>query len=318
MPYLGVDIGGTNLVAGLVDENFRILSKETCKLNKNDIGSSLVNDILNISYACLEKAGCAKADVSYIGIGTPGVMDRERGIIEYSCNIPYNAMPIRDLINERWDIPVYIENDASCAAIGEKAAGAARGYDNALVITIGTGIGGGIILDNKLFRGGEGNGSETGHTVLEVNGAACACGRFGCWEAYCSATGLKRMTAESMKENTDSIMWELSNGSLSGVSGRTAFTAAKSGDVAAIAVVKNYLKYMAVGIGNMVNIFRPDIVCLGGGVSNEEDSLLLFPLRELVGIECYDPHRRPPEVVKAQLGNDAGIVGAATLGKMSL
>ncbi len=312
--YIGVDIGGTNLAAGLVDENLHIVASAKRRMNVSGVRELLANEIIAVADECLEKAGAAHSCVEYIGIGTPGVMDRGWGIIKYSSNIPFHNTPIRDMIQSSWDVPVFIENDAGCAAIGEHMVGAAQGYASAVVITLGTGIGGGIIIDNKLFRGLGGDGSEIGHMVIEVDGMPCSCGRKGCWEAYSSATGLKRMTAEEMLRSKDSIMWELTGGDISQIGGRTPFIATEKGDAAGCTVVNKFLKYLAAGVANMINIFRPGIVVIGGGVSNEEEKLMFDPLREIVAGECYDPSIAPPNIVKAQLGNDAGIIGAALLG----
>lgn len=314
MAYIGIDIGGTNLAAGVVSEDLKILSHAKRKMNALKVGSDLAEEIILLADECIASAGIMRNDIKYIGIGTPGVMDRAWGIINYSNNIPFNNMPIRNLIQKSWDIPVYIENDAGCAAIGEQLAGAARGFSNAVVITLGTGVGGGVIIDNKLFRGIGGDGSEIGHMVIDIDGAACTCGRKGCWEAYSSATGLKRLTAEEMRRSPESLMWELTENDVANVSGRTAFKAAKQGDEAGKRVVELFLKYLAAGLINIINIFRPSVVVIGGGVSNEDENMLLYPLRKLVTHECYAPDVAIPEIVSAKLGNDAGILGAAMLG----
>ena len=316
MPYMGIDVGGTNLAAGLVDDDLRIIASAKCKMNLAGVEKTLAQEIVSLCDKCIDAAGMKREDIEYIGIGVPGVMDRAWGIINYCSNIPFHNTPIRSMIQSIWDIPVYLENDAGCAAIGEQAAGAAKGYQSAVVITLGTGVGGGIIIDNRLFRGIGGDGSEIGHMVIEAGGAQCKCGRKGCWEAYSSATGLKRMTVEAMLADKSSAMWAITDNDISKVGGRTAFQAAKLGDKAGMAVAEKFVSYLAVGIGNIINIFRPGIVVIGGGVSNEEDKLLFDPLREQISRECYAPDIAPPAIVRATLGNDAGILGAALLGRI--
>ena len=205
--------------------------------------------------------------------------------------------------------PAFIENDANAAAYGEYVAGAAKGAKNAVCITLGTGVGGGIIIDGKIYCGSNFGGAEIGHTVISVDGPQCTCGRKGCFEVYSSATGLIRMTKEAIAENPDSMMADEEK-----ISGRTAFDYMRKGDKAAKGVVDKYIKYLAAGITNTINIFQPDVLCIGGGVCNEGDPLLL-PMKEIVARENYTRNSpKNAEIVIAKLGNDAGIIGAAFLG----
>ena len=211
---------------------------------------------------------------------------------------------------------VLIENDANAAAKGEVACGASKGHKNSVMITLGTGLGGGIVIDNKIYSGFNFSGAELGHTVIEYNGRPCSCGRRGCWEAYSSATGLINMTKDKMKECKDTIMWEMCGGKLENAGGRTAFDAMRKGDKAGKEVVDMYIAYLAAGTVNMINIFQPEVLVIGGGICNEKE-YLTKPLQEIIDREQYS--RNNPEDLKtkvriAALGNDAGIIGAAMLG----
>jgi glucokinase len=217
---------------------------------------------------------------------------------------------IKDSINK----PVFIENDANAAAYGEYVAGAAKGAKNAVCITLGTGVGGGIVIDGKIYAGSNFAGAEIGHTVIEVDGPQCSCGRKGCFEVFSSATGLIRMTKEAMEKNPDSMMHSITADRKGKVTARTSFDAMRAGDKTAKEVVDKYIKYLAAGITNTINIFQPDILCIGGGVCNEGDPLLL-PVKALVKDEVYTKNSpKNTDIVIAKLGNDAGIIGAAFLG----
>lgn len=253
-------------------------------------------------------------DIEWIGVGTPGIANSETGIIEYSNNLGFNNTPMVKYIQETIDKPVFIENDANAAAYGEYVAGAAKGAKNAVCITLGTGVGAGVVIDGKIYSGSNFAGAEIGHTVIEVDGAECSCGRKGCFEAYSSATGLIRMTKEAIAENPDCIMAKMAE-EKGKVTARTSFDAMRAGDSIAKAVVDKYIKYLAAGITNTINIFQPDILCIGGGVCNEGDPLLL-PVKEIVKKEVYTRNSpKNAEIVIAKLGNDAGIIGAAFLGR---
>lgn len=212
-------------------------------------------------------------------------------------------------------MPVYLGNDANCAAIGEYWAGAAKDCDPAVVVTLGTGIGGGLVVGGKLYTGFAQSGLEVGHMIIRPNGVLCGCGNRGCWEQYGSATALIRIAQEAMERDPGSVMWELCQGDRFRVDGRIPFQAARLGDLSAKKVLHRYLEGLSIGLINLVNILQPEIICLGGGISNAEDDLLLDPLRGLVLAGCFDKSK-PPRLERASLGNDAGVVGAAMLYKM--
>lgn len=312
--YLGIDLGGTNIVAGVVDEEYNIIAKASTKTNCPRPEKEIADDMARMALEAVKNAKLTIDDIEWIGVGTPGIANSATGIIEYSNNLGFKDTPMVKYIQETIDKPVFIENDANAAAYGEFVAGAAKGAKNAVCITLGTGVGGGIIIDGKIYAGSNFAGAEIGHTVIEVDGVQCSCGRKGCFEAYSSATGLIRMTKESMAQNPDSIMNQMAEDK-GKVTARTSFDCMRAGDKYAKAVVDKYIKYLAAGITNTINIFQPDVLCIGGGVCNEGDPLLL-PVKELVKNEVYTRNsEKNTEIVIAKLGNDAGIIGAAFLGR---
>ena len=317
MYYIGVDLGGTNIAVGLLDENFKIVAKEKCPTKTERDISEIMDDMANLCKALIEKNNLTAADIAYIGIATPGSINPKAGMVIYSNNVKMENFPISAELSARTGIEkVFVENDANAAALGEALMGAGKGNDNVIMITLGTGVGGGIVINRKLYSGFNYAGGELGHIVIETNGRACSCGRKGCWEAYSSATGLKNMTKDKLLSTKDTIMWNIIENDLENVSGRTAFDAAKKGDKAGKEVVDEYISYLACGIANMINIFQPNVLCIGGGVCGEGD-YLLKPLKELERSQEYGNKQRTEftEIKIAELGNDAGIIGAGLLGQ---
>lgn len=311
--YIGIDLGGTNIKAGVVDEQFNIVSKASCKTNLPRPAEEICRDMAEIALRAVELAGLTLNEIESVGIGTPGIANSATGIIEYSNNLGFDNFPVVKLMKTHIPKPCYVENDANAAAYGEFVAGAAKGANDAVCITLGTGVGGGIIINGKIYSGFNFAGAEIGHTVIDPDGPLCTCGRKGCFEVFSSATGLVRMTKEAMEYNRGSLLWKASENE-GKVSARTAFNAMRMGDTAAKAVVDKYIKYLACGITNTINIFQPDILCIGGGVCNEGDPLLL-PLKELVAKEVYTRNSpKNTEIVIAQLGERRRIIGAAFLG----
>lgn len=312
--YVGIDLGGTNIVAGLVDESYQILGKVSRKTNRPRPAEAIAADMAACALDVIKQQGLTPEQVEWIGIGTPGIANSATGIIEYSNNLDFHNVPIVKWISEATGRPAFVENDANAAAYGEYVAGAAKGATNAVCITLGTGVGGGIVIDGKIYAGSNFAGAEIGHTVLNLDGPQCTCGRRGCFEVYSSATGLIRMTNEAMAEHPESAMHAMA-AEHGKVSARTAFDCMRAGDAAAKSVVDFYIRALAAGITNTINIFQPDVLCIGGGVCNEGDALLL-PVKELVAKEVYTRNsEKNAEIVIAKLGNDAGIIGAAFLGK---
>lgn len=309
--YIGIDVGGTNLKAGLVDQSGTILAVERTPLDFRG-PESFADTLASLAKAVMASGGAAAQDVEYVGIGIPGAV--AGGDILYTANIPMKNVPLEKLFRQHLDLPVLLGNDADCAAVGEWSCGVGRGTKHFIVITLGTGVGGGMILNGKLYSGC-GAGGEVGHIVVQKDGVPCNCGRRGCWEAYASATGLIRETTEAMKAHPESLLHQVAaqNGA---VDGRTSFQAAEQGDETALAVCRSYAEYLASGLTDLVNILHPEAVALGGGVAAAPEYLLLDPVREIVARECYARHAgQVPHIVRAELGNDAGIIGAAMLGR---
>jgi glucokinase len=314
--YIGIDLGGTNIVAGVVDEDYNILNKASVKTNRPRPEKDIADDMAKVALQAIEEANLTVDDIEWIGIGTPGIANSKEGIIEYSCNLGFDNTPMVKYIQEHIDKPVYVENDANAAAYGEYVAGAGKGHNSLVCITLGTGVGGGVVTDGKILTGFNYAGAEIGHMVIDVNGVECSCGRKGCFEVYSSATGLIRMTKEAMEADRDSAMWTLyRERGEEKVSARIAYDAMRLGDRSATEVVDKYTRYLASGLTNVINIFQPEVLCIGGGVCNEGDALL-NPVKEIIAREDYAKNSaRNTEVVIAKLGNDAGIIGAAFLGR---
>lgn len=313
--YVGIDLGGTNIVAGVVDENYNIIHKASVKTNRPRPEKEIADDMAKVALQAIAEANLTIDDVEWVGIGTPGIANSKDGIIEYSCNLGFDNTPMVKYIQEHINKPVYVENDANAAAYGEYVAGAGKGHNSLVCITLGTGVGGGVVTDGKILTGFNYAGAELGHTVIEVDGVQCSCGRKGCFEAYSSATGLIRMTKEAMEKDKNSSMWNLVRERNNKVSARISYDAMRLGDKSATEVVDKFTKYLAVGLTNVINIFQPEVLCIGGGVCNEGDALL-NPVKEIVAKEVYTRNSpKNTEIVIAKLGNDAGIIGAAFLGR---
>ena len=312
--YIGIDIGGTNLTTGVVDENCSIVGRGKIKTENGRPYGDVIKDIIETVNIAVADAKINMDDVRWIGAGCPGTCNTDTGIVEYSNNLRWNNVTLQADLERAFAKKTYIDNDANAAAYGEFLAGAAKGAKNAVVITLGTGVGAGIIINGKIFSGTNFAGGEIGHTVIVVDGYQCTCGRKGCFEAYASATGLARMTKEALDKHPESKIAQLVEAD-GRISARTAFNAAKMMDDVGQAVVNRYIKALACGITNTINVFQPDILCIGGGVCNEGDRLLL-PLKELVAKEVYSRNsKKNTEICICSLGNDAGIIGAAMLGK---
>lgn len=313
MYKVGVDLGGTNIAVGVVDESYKIIGKGKVKTNAPRPAEEIFADIKKAIDLAVADAGLTMDDIEKVGVGTPGSINQETGIIEFSNNLKFDNVPAKKMLEELTGKPCAFENDANAAALGEAYAGAGNGAKNFVAVTLGTGVGSGIIVDGKIVSGINYAGGEMGHTVIVVNGKSCNCGRNGCWESYASATALIAQTKEKMQECPNSKMWELCEGDIQKVSGRTAFNAMYAGDEAAKEVVDSYLYYVSVGITNIINTFQPEVVCIGGGISNEGDNLL-NPIRSHVEKERYSKYaKKQTKICKAVLGNDAGIIGAALL-----
>lgn len=314
MYTIGIDLGGTNIAAGIVDENCHIVIKDSVPTGLPRSAEEIARDIAALSKDLAARAGIGDSQIKWAGLGTPGTANAETGIIEYANNMGFNQVPMRKMLSELMQKTVYIENDANAAAYGEFLAGAAKGSRSAVAITLGTGVGGGIIIDGKIYQGFNYAGAELGHMVIVAGGRECTCGRKGCFEAYASASGLIAMTRESMQRNPSSAMWGIAGGKLSGVNGKTAFDAMRADDPSGKKVVEEYLYYLGCGLINVINIFQPEVLCIGGGICKEGDNIIK-PLSAMIEKEHYSRYAaRQTKLCIAALGNDAGIIGAAMLG----
>lgn len=311
--YIGIDLGGTNIAAGIVDENGKILHKDSIPTRKERDYTEIIKDMAELSKKVVADAGYTLDDIKAVGIGSPGTIDNKRGMVVYSNNIVMNHVPMAEEFKKYIDKPVNMENDANAAAYGEYIASGADA-DSFVFMTLGTGVGGGIVLNGKIYRGFNGAGAEIGHASIVINGKRCTCGKCGCLESYASVTALIEQTKEAINANPQSAMseWVKKNGR---VSGRTAFECAKSGDETAIKVRDQYIRYVAEGVSNLVNIFQPEIFVIGGGISKEGDGLLV-PVRDFAYTNDFNKHMPRTEIRIAKLFNDAGIVGAAMAAKV--
>lgn len=322
MIRLGVDLGGTNIAVGIVNEKFEIVHKDSVPTGATRPAEEIVADIAALCKKVVADASYTLEDVAAIGIAAPGSIDSKAGTVEYANNLPFRHFPITSLLREYMglNIPIFVENDANAAAWGEALAGAAKGTSDSVMVTLGTGVGGGVIINGKLFTGSNGAGAELGHMVIVKDGVPCSCGRKGCWEAYSSATALIRMTNEKIAqyqaEGKETVMTELAKAK-GRVTGRTPFDGKRAGDAAACEVLDQYIAYLACGIINLINIFQPEILSIGGGISGEGqgliDALMPYIKSEAYGADAADSSKAT-KICIAKLGNDAGIIGAAVLG----
>jgi glucokinase len=309
---IGVDLGGTNIAVGLVNLATReIVKQHSVKTNAPRPCEEICKDINEVCKKLVSMHRITMNDVLWVGVATPGIV--KDGVVIAAFNLGWENAPFARLIREATGRPAYIANDANAAAYAEAVWGSGAGANTLVAFTLGTGVGGGIVMGGKIFEGMNGFAAEMGHMVLDPEGVACACGKRGCIEAYCSATALIRETKRIMTLYPESSMWELVCGDIDRVSGKTPFRAWESGDRAASIVVNSFIDYLAVGVSNVINILQPDVVCIGGGISREGE-VLLAPLRERVLHSSFGIDGLRTNLVAATFRNDAGIIGAALLG----
>lgn len=311
MYSIGIDVGGMSVKIGLVKDG-KILSKTSVK-TKDDPYKTFEEVAVSIT-KLLETATLSILDIKGIGIGFPGIVNDLCGKVIFLPNLPWSDFLVKEELKKYFPkTHVKISNDANLAALGEVKYGVAKNYKSAVMFTLGTGVGGGVVIDGKLFEGNGGTGAELGHITLISGGETCGCGRLGCLEAYASATALIRQTKEKMLLDKDSLMWKEVNGNIDNVNGTTAFECVKKGDKSAIEVYDTYATYLGDGILNMLNAFRPEVFILGGGISNH-GSILVDRLK--AHCERYNYGIKgalETEILIAKLSNDAGILGASAL-----
>ena len=312
MYYLGIDIGGMSIKCGLVSVEGEILYSQAIQ-TENHPQEEQIKRIARLIFDVLAKNNLTKSQIKGVGIGCPGAIIAGQGIVKTSANLKWTDFPLKDLLSKEIGIPVRVANDADSATLGEAIFGVAKNKSNVILLTLGTGIGGGIVINKKLYEGHAGTAGELGHIVMVKNGLPCGCGRNGCYEQYASATALIRQTKEAMLEDKTSKMWEYANGNIENVNGVTAFACAKQGDKLAQKVVDTYIEYIAEGILDYCNIFRPEMIILGGGISKEGE-YLTDKIKDYLEKYNYGYKGTPKaEIVTAKLKNGAGIVGAASL-----
>jgi len=311
--YVGIDLGGTDIKIGIINEDFQIVEKRVVPTFSSRSVENVIADMVAMSKALVKMAGLDERDILYVGVGIPGTINSKTNIVTLAPNIGWKNIDFIKSFKEHWDIPVYIGNDADAAALAEVYTGAAKGYDNAIVLTLGTGVGGGLVFDRKIFTG-NGFGTEPGHIIIVVDGEPCTCGARGCLEAYASVTALIREALRIMDKHPESLMHKLCGGNETQVTGKMIFDAAKREDDAAKTIVADFIRHLGAGIASLCNALRPQVVIIGGGISNAGPQLF-EPLEDIVKslIFTTDEGCFPP-INKAELGNDAGIIGAALFG----
>ena len=311
MIAIGIDIGGTSIKGAAVDSNGKVYESFVMPFVKEDSGEKIIRDLAELVKKYIKEQGL-EGKIAGMGIGCPGSIDIEKGVVNYANNLGWNNLPIAKIMQETLPYPVRLINDANAAALGEAKFGAGKSYENIILLTLGTGVGGGIIVNGRLYEGNEGKGAELGHMVIELDGEQCSCGRKGCLEAYASATSLIREAKKAMLSDKKSVLWELSP-DIESIGGRIIFQAVAQGDETANKVLENYIKYLGEGILNFCNIFRPDVIVLSGGIANAGEALF-NPLNEYIKVRDYGYKGTPAvKVVPATLGYDSGKVGAAAL-----
>lgn len=313
MYNIGIDLGGTNIAAAIVKDDGLFLRKESIPTKKAKGAEAIVYDMACLALNLMEQEGLKLSDINSVGIGSPGAVDFKTGTIIYNNTLQFKNVPLVDMMKEYINRPIFIENDANAAAFGEYIGGAGSNCDNMVLITLGTGIGAGIVLDGKIINGSFGAGGELGHMVIDVDGEPCSCGRYGCWEAYSSATALIRDAKFIARDNPGSLLSVLVHGDINKIGAKTVFDASDAGDYLAKSLVERFYKYLAVGLVNVINILQPKLIVIGGGISGQGD-ILINNLIDRMKNQIYGgPNYFMTNMKIADLGNDAGLIGAAML-----
>lgn len=308
MYKIGIDLGGTNIAVGLVDEDYKLKTKNSVPTNAKRSVEEVVDTICNAVDSLLFQTGVGLDMISSIGIGAPGTCDEDLGVVCVSYSLAWKNVPIVEMLKKRFNVGVKLNNDANCAALAEVKAGVAKNKKRVVLLTIGTGLGSGIVLDGKVYSGFKGNGTEFGQMLVDFDGVLCACGRRGCWDSYVSASGLVREAQAAMRERHETKLHQYEH-----LTAKDVFEAYDCGDATAKAVLREYCHYLAVGVSNIVNILGPEMVVFGGGVSARGD-VFLPPIEKYIRENCFDKREEAmPELAIAMMGNDAGVIGAAAL-----
>ena len=319
---VGVDLGGTNIAAGAMPtDGTREIAMRMAPTKAEEGSAAVVERIVTMIEDVIAQTraetGAERSDFLGVGIGSPGPLDRLRGVVIVTPNLGWRDFPLRDEVGSRVNLPASLDNDANCATIGEWWRGAARGGRNVVGLTIGTGIGGGLILDGKLYHGASDAAGEIGHTTIDSTGRRCKCGNYGCLEAYASGPAIAERAREALDVDGNSILHELVEGDASRITAATVFEASKRGDQMALEVVRDTAHFLGVGISNLINIFNPDLVVVAGGVTQAGD-LLFDPLRAEVRRRAFKPSVEACRIVPGALPLSAGVVGAVATFKAQI
>ena len=309
MVYVGIDVGGTGLKAGVVDENGKILNKVSCPTGVERGHEAVIEDMAKLALKAIEESGKSLDEVHSIGIGIPGILDPRTKRVPICTNLGWHDVPLIELMQKYIDKPVYVDNDATVAALAEAVAGVSAGTQDSVFLTLGTGVGGGVIIRGKVYSGAHNVGTELGHMMIVAGGELCTCGNRGCWERYASATALIRMGTEAAKKYPESVL-----NVDRALNAKDVMDAAKANDPAGLEAFDQYTTYLAVGIVNIINFVDPEIIAIGGGVSAAGE-FLMKPIREKVAKTAFCKDMPYARIELATLGNDAGIIGAAMLGR---
>ncbi|WP_035172145.1 ROK family protein [Caldanaerobius polysaccharolyticus] len=311
---VGVDLGGTKLSTVLINKVGEVLVRENVPTEAYKGPDAVIQKIKDTIHTVMDKAGVSLGELEGIGIGSPGPLDAEKGVIRFTPNLPgWVDVPLKDRIQEEFPVPIKVDNDANAAAVGEGIFGAGKGIKNFVYITVSTGIGGGAFIDGKLFHGENSNGAELGHTTIDMNGPLCGCGNYGCWEALASGTAFTRRVVEGLKSGRrESIILDMVGGDIEKVDAKVVFDAARKGDEYALEMVNREAELLGVGISNIINSFNPRRIIIGGGMSNDLDMMYAGIMKE-IGKRALKANAEVVEIVRAKLGKDAGVLGAAAL-----
>lgn len=314
MFYIGIDLGGTGIKAGIVDENGTILCKESCPTGVERGYEAVIRDMARLCEETVAKSGHSMKEIQAIGIGLPGIYDPATGLVPFCTNLHWHQVPVVEEMHKYLDKPIYIGNDATVAGLAESVAGVSKGASVSIFVTLGTGVGGGIVVDGKPYSGPHGVASEIGHMITVVGGEMCTCGNRGCWERYASATAIIREGRKFAEAHPDCAIAKAVNGDMDAITAKTVIDLAKAGDPDAARLFDNYVEHLCVGLVNLINLYDPEIIALGGGVSHAGQFLLDAVNAKLPDLVFYKtmPYAK---IELARLGNDAGIIGAAMLGK---
>ncbi len=315
LPVLAIDIGGTKIIAAIISGEGQVIAREYCLTLAGEGPQPVIERIFSAADRLLGQKGRDSSQLGSIGIAAAGAIDFERGVVTLSPNLPgWCDVPLRDIIEEKYRVNTRLINDASAAALGELRFGAGKGVNNLILLTLGTGIGGGIIIDGGLYCGASGSAGEIGHITIDVNGPRCRCGNTGCWEMFASGTAVAREAMRRIGQGEQSAITEIAGSQIENITAEKVEVAARRGDSLAREVILQAATYLGVGMVNLVNIFNPEMIIVGGGMSKMGD-LLLEPARQIVKERAFPLAVEAVRIVPAQLGDDAGVLGAAVFAR---